>query len=306
MTTKSTQNAAGFTSADLSLNRHVPSSTSKKMLARLKAGFRTREISNTVFEDLLEIIKALGFHPLQYNNWPLQFMGTVEREKKLEELEHKWNRTFVEHKDKIETCLSRRADIITEQVSPWILSEGADMKVGQLTMLDFGTGDGQVAEKISKQGISVTGVDVRDYRHQGVEIPFKTFDGYRTPFNDGQFDVVLATNVLHHEAQNQKAEAEIRRVLKPGGRFVVIETVPVGNSKHELEMDFERTFINDYFYNRILHPGANVPVPGTYDTPSGWKKRFGQWATPEFEENLGIDIPVIRDFHWIGVFRKFL
>ncbi len=295
---------SNLTAADLSLNRHVPSSTRKKMLARLKAGFHNRQISNIVFEDLLEIIKALDFHPLQYNNWPLQFMGTVEREKTLEELERKWNRTFVEHKDKIAKCLSRRADIITEQVSPWILSEGADMKADQLTMLDFGTGDGQVADKICKQGVLVTGVDVRDYRHQGVKIPFKTFDGYRTPFSSGQFDVVLATNVLHHEARNNKAEAEIRRVLKPGGRFVVIETVPVGNSKHELEMDFERTFINDYFYNRILHPGADVPVPGTYDTPSGWKNRFSQWATLEFEDNLGIDIPVIRDFHWLGVFRK--
>ncbi|MEI8061780.1 MAG: methyltransferase domain-containing protein [bacterium] len=135
-------------------------------------------------------------------------------------------------------------------------------------------------------------------------MPFHKFNGITTQYPNEHFEVVLSTNVLHHSAKNQKAEAEIRRILKPGGSFVVIETVPIGDHPQDLAVSFERTFVGDYFYNRILHPGANVPVPGTYETPSGWTKRFTRWSRMVFSQDLGIDIPVIQDSHWLGVFTK--
>ena len=65
------------------------------------------------------------------------------------------------------------------------------------------------------------------------------------------------------------------------------------NGKHmELAIEMERTFVQDLFYNRFLHPGAGVPVPGTYLPIEIWQKRFGSWGTQIFDMDLGIDIPV--------------
>jgi len=45
------------------------------------------------------------------------------------------------------------------------------------------------------------------------------------PFPDGTFDVVLALYVLHHVAGYRAALRDIRRVLKPEGRFLFIDVV---------------------------------------------------------------------------------
>lgn len=47
----------------------------------------------------------------------------------------------------------------------------------------------------------------------------KVIDAQSIPFDDGQFDAVIANHMLYHVPDRQKALAEIQRVLKPGGRF---------------------------------------------------------------------------------------
>lgn len=47
----------------------------------------------------------------------------------------------------------------------------------------------------------------------------------RLPFADGAFDAVVATFVLCSVTDQARALAEIRRVLRPGGRFVFLEHV---------------------------------------------------------------------------------
>ena len=46
----------------------------------------------------------------------------------------------------------------------------------------------------------------------------------RLPFPDGEFDLVLATDVIEHVDDDSSALREIHRVLKPGGRVLI--TVP--------------------------------------------------------------------------------
>ena len=47
----------------------------------------------------------------------------------------------------------------------------------------------------------------------------------RLPFEDGSFDVVLSSCMLHHLPAELKHEGlrEVRRMLKPGGRFVAVD-----------------------------------------------------------------------------------
>ena len=53
----------------------------------------------------------------------------------------------------------------------------------------------------------------------GPHFVFKGIDAQEIPFPDDAFDVVIANHMLYHVPDRPKAFTEIRRVLKPGGRF---------------------------------------------------------------------------------------
>ena len=71
------------------------------------------------------------------------------------------------------------------------------------------------------------------------------------PFPDNKFDVVVSSLMLHHLPKDLKRQgiAEISRVLKPGGRFVVVDLDPplVGN----LRIVVEAMRTNDFTEIRI-------------------------------------------------------
>ncbi|MCH8206807.1 MAG: class I SAM-dependent methyltransferase [Chloroflexi bacterium] len=46
---------------------------------------------------------------------------------------------------------------------------------------------------------------------------FAVCDAQRVPFDDESFDAVIANHMLYHVSDRQRAYAEIRRVLRPGG-----------------------------------------------------------------------------------------
>jgi SAM-dependent methyltransferase len=62
---------------------------------------------------------------------------------------------------------------------------------------------------------------------KGIEVRAQP-DGERIPFDDAQFDLVTAVCVYHHVAPRlrDRLTCEVRRVLKPGGVFAVIEHNP--------------------------------------------------------------------------------
>ena len=48
---------------------------------------------------------------------------------------------------------------------------------------------------------------------------FKVIDAQAIPFDDGSLDGVVANHMLYHVPDRDRALSEVRRVLKPGGRF---------------------------------------------------------------------------------------
>jgi demethylmenaquinone methyltransferase/2-methoxy-6-polyprenyl-1,4-benzoquinol methylase len=64
------------------------------------------------------------------------------------------------------------------------------------------------------------------------------------PFKDGEFDVVLCTDALHHIKQIERALDEMCRVLKPGGNLVIHE-FDLKGWKGFFFYWFERLFVDD-------------------------------------------------------------
>ncbi|MDH4176362.1 MAG: methyltransferase domain-containing protein [Thermoleophilia bacterium] len=92
------------------------------------------------------------------------------------------------------------------------------------SVLDVGCGEGELAERIQGElGATVVAIDqsarmVEISRARGVDAGVA--DAQRLPFEDGEFDVVLAAWVLHHVRDIPATLVELRRVLRPGGRLV--------------------------------------------------------------------------------------
>lgn len=110
------------------------------------------------------------------------------------------------------------------------LEEGAHV-------LDIGCGTGRLArwigERLGPKG-SVVGIDpleerIRIARSHGGTVRFEVGQAEALgAFEDASFDIVCMSSVLHWVSDKAKALAEIRRVLRPGGRLGVT-TLP-----HEL------------------------------------------------------------------------
>lgn len=105
------------------------------------------------------------------------------------------------------------------------------------SVLDVGCGTGTLAiaakHRVGTLG-KIMGVDAspemigrakKKARKKGVEVNFQMGAAESLPFQDAAFDVVLSTVMLHHLPDDARARcvSEIRRVLKPGGRFLAID-----------------------------------------------------------------------------------
>jgi methionine biosynthesis protein MetW len=95
--------------------------------------------------------------------------------------------------------------------------------------LDFGCGDGGTSGPwLNEYARSYRGVDIADSAIElAIERGFQANridDASSLPFENDSFDVAVCVEVLEHLFEPQSAVAEIRRVLRPGGRLIA--TVP--------------------------------------------------------------------------------
>jgi SAM-dependent methyltransferase len=96
-------------------------------------------------------------------------------------------------------------------------------------VLDVGCGNGYVLSRYAREGARVCGVDLTDaavrlsvarFRQERLAGEFCVGNAEELPFADGAFDCVCSMGVLHHTPDTRRAVGEVRRVLKPGGRFI--------------------------------------------------------------------------------------
>jgi ubiquinone/menaquinone biosynthesis C-methylase UbiE len=103
-----------------------------------------------------------------------------------------------------------------------------------IRMLDVGCGTGLFASAVRRAlpEVRVVGIDLvaemlakgesRWRMHSGHVFPVLG-DSERLPFSSASFDIVTCANSFHHYPRQDRAVAEMRRVLKPGGRLMIID-----------------------------------------------------------------------------------
>jgi SAM-dependent methyltransferase len=90
-------------------------------------------------------------------------------------------------------------------------------------ILDLGCGDGQLTKRIADAGSSVVGIDaspemVAAARARGIKADKGSAE--KLPYPDRTFEAVFSNAVLHWVRGQDEMLSQIRRVLRPGGRFV--------------------------------------------------------------------------------------
>ena len=100
-----------------------------------------------------------------------------------------------------------------------------------LRVLEIGCGLGTDGARFAKAGADYTGVDLteaavelarRRFHLSGLPGEFRAADAENLDFADESFDLVYSHGVLHHTPDTARAVREAHRVLRPGGRAVVM------------------------------------------------------------------------------------
>ena len=198
------------------------------------------------------------------------------------------------------------------------------------TVLDMGCGAGRHAFALYRRGAHVVALDLDEAELKDVSGMFAAMQeegevpagaaaqavrgsAYALPFDDEAFDRVVAAEVLEHLPQDERAMAELVRVLKPGGLIAV--TVPrwgpelvcwaLSSAYHEVEGGHVRIYRGDELRRRLGRAGL-TPVGGHHThglhAPYWWLKCA-----------VGVDDadhPLVRAYHrllvWDMVRRPWL
>ena len=147
-------------------------------------------------------------------------------------------------------------------------------------VLDMGCGGGRHAFALYRFGADVVAFDQNADDLAEVDVMFAAMeqagevpagaraqtvrgDAYDLPFPDASFDKVICAEVLEHLPRDERAMAELVRVLKPGGRMAV--TVPrwgpeklcwaLSDDYHEVEGGHVRIYRGDQLTDRLTRAG---------------------------------------------------
>ncbi len=102
-----------------------------------------------------------------------------------------------------------------------------------MTIADLGSGDGGFALLLAQSAVKVIAVDsyekmldvaCEQARRAGASnIEFRLGEMEEVPIDDASVDLVFFSQSLHHAAHPERAIREAARILRPGGRMVILD-----------------------------------------------------------------------------------
>ena len=122
------------------------------------------------------------------------------------------------HSKKLDTL----DNLVLNKMKVEMLSHRKSRDVQNMSILDLGCGEGRFLDWLSSElpGVSLCGVDpVAPTDRESIRVG----SAYELDFPAGSFDVVFTCFVLQHVSDLDRVFSEVRRVLKPGGLFIVVD-----------------------------------------------------------------------------------
>lgn len=113
-------------------------------------------------------------------------------------------------------------ELFNESLKEW------NKKPSEISVLDLGCGSGNISEKLLQRGCTVVGIDFSEValekaRKKGITAKQANVDE-GLPEPDNTYDVVWAGDIIEHVFDPMGLIKEVRRVLRPGGVFLL--TIP--------------------------------------------------------------------------------
>ena len=191
---------------------------------------------------------------------------------------------------------------VTLQIVGELLAEAADIRAGE-RVIDIAAGNGNASLAAARRFARVTSTDyvpaLLDKGRaravaEGLAIDFREADAEALPFADASFDVALSTFGVMFAPDQARAAAEMRRVVRSGGRIAMANWTPDG-------------FIGELFKT----VGRHVPPPGGLAPPALWgseahvRQLFGpDGAQGSFTRRV-FNFRYASAAHWVHVFRDY-
>jgi ubiquinone/menaquinone biosynthesis C-methylase UbiE len=135
-----------------------------------------------------------------------------------------------------------------------VMSEYVDIR-SEDVILDIGGNTGKVTEAYSNNCKEVIALEpkrnVVEYgKSRRPNIKFVEGEAENIPLPDAYFDKVVASASFHHFSDHDKALEEMKRVLKPDGKIIILEIDP--NTRRGERLKFCET---------VFHTGAKLYQP---------------------------------------------
>lgn len=145
---------------------------------------------------------------------------------------------------------------------------------GRFDLLDIGAGTGTWVAMVAGCPLPARRIIGLDYARQmcqvafaksrevGAEWPrFVNADSEHLPFPDGSFDVVTCSNSFHHYPHQAATVREMHRVLRPGGRLMLID-------------GFRDNVIGWTVFDVIITTGESTPEARVFHAPWSQMRQY--------------------------------
>ena len=128
------------------------------------------------------------------------------------------------------------------------------------TVGDLGCGTGQMTAALAPYVGHVIAVDASSAMLQAAKKRLQGFDNIELrrgdlealPIDDAKLDAATVALVLHHLPEPQRALADVRRVLKPRGRLLIVDMLPHDRESYRQQMGHAWLGFSEEHVRRIL------------------------------------------------------
>lgn len=182
------------------------------------------------------------------------------------------------------------------------LCEAADLRAGE-RVLDVAAGTGNASLAAARRFCDVTSTDYvpalleqgrRRAQADGLPMTFVVADAEQLPFESHSFDAVVSTFGVMFAPNQERAAAELLRVVRPGGRIALANWTPDG-------------FIGEFLatIGRFVPPPSGVRPTTAWGTESRLVELFGPHAQELQTARRTYNFRFRSAQHWIDEFRTY-